>query len=483
MRFVHTPQSICRFGLARCDITPPVGIYHRMWGAATHDRATGVHRPLTATAMVFQALDSPPAPQGELVVVAVDHCLLWAKEMDSLLRSVCSATGLAEHQLLVVFSHTHAAGLMGLERVNLSGGDLIPAYLDTLASRIAAIVREARGTAQPVTITYGVGRCRMAAHRDFWDEAGRQYVCGFNPDGPADDTVLVARVTNSADQLVATVVNYACHPTTLAWENTLISPDYPGAMRETVEHATGAPCVFIQAASGDIGPRDGQQGDPRVADRNGRQLGYAALEAIESLPPWGTRFEYTGPVVSGATLGAWSHEPLGAEARNRHARWLIHRWTLELAYRPDLPTLAQAQTDLARWEMEERSAHDRGDSLQARDFRAMAERMTRVINRLINLPPGRSFPLPITLWRVGDGVWLAVEGEHYNLLQRALRARFVGVPIVVATLANGSRPTYLPTVESYGKGIYQESIALLAPGSLEQLIKAIGAEIQAKLAE
>ena len=31
------------------DITPPVGIYHRMWGAATHDRATGVHKPLLAT--------------------------------------------------------------------------------------------------------------------------------------------------------------------------------------------------------------------------------------------------------------------------------------------------------------------------------------------------------------------------------------------------------------------------------------------------
>jgi len=30
MHFVDTPQSICRFGIARTDITPPVGIYHRM---------------------------------------------------------------------------------------------------------------------------------------------------------------------------------------------------------------------------------------------------------------------------------------------------------------------------------------------------------------------------------------------------------------------------------------------------------------------
>ena len=49
------------------------------------------------------------------------------------------------------------------------------------------------------------------------------------------------------------MVNYACHPTTLAWENTLISPDFPGAMREVVERATAAPCVFLQGASGDLG--------------------------------------------------------------------------------------------------------------------------------------------------------------------------------------------------------------------------------------
>ena len=40
---------------------------------------------------------------------------------------------------------------------------------------------------------------------------------------------------NQNSKAVAVVVNYACHPTTLAWQNTLISPDYPGALRELVE--------------------------------------------------------------------------------------------------------------------------------------------------------------------------------------------------------------------------------------------------------
>jgi hypothetical protein len=476
-----TPQSFCRLGLARCDVTPPVGIYHRMWGAATHEQSTGIHRPLTATALVFQALQGPATPETEQVLVAVDLCLLWAGEMDALLQIVCRKTGLAREQLVVAFSHTHAAGLMGLERAGLPGGNLIAPYLEELATRLAAIVEEARRSVQPVAITYAVGRCSLAGNRDFWDEASGQFVCGFNPGGPTDDTVLVARVTNTAGRTTATLVNYACHPTTLAWQNTRISPDYPGAMREVVEQATGAPCVFFQGASGDLGPREGFVGDTEVADRNGRQLGHAALAALEAMPPPGTRFAYTGPVISGATIGTWSHVPLDDIQREHRSCWRLRRWTADLPYRADLPTLANLQAEHVHWREEEQAARKSGNLERARECRALVERKARGLTRLAALPPGPVFPMPITLWQIGEALWLAVEAEHYHRLQRALRERFAPTPIMVLTLANGSRPAYLPTREAYGKGIYQESIAVLAPGSLEQLIDDIGRQMHAWL--
>jgi hypothetical protein len=478
MTHVDTPQGICRFGLARCDVTPPVGIYHRMWGAATHERATGVHRPLTATAMVFQAAQQPVSPETEQVVVAVDHCLLWAREMDALHRAVCARTGLLPEQLLVVFSHTHSGGLMDLERAQRPGGELIAPYLQQLAEKIAGIVGQGRGAVQEANISSLIGHCSLAGQRDFWDAASGQFVCGFNPAGESDDTVLSLRITDVAGRLVATVVNYACHPTTLAWQNTLISPDFVGALREVVEQASGAPCVFIQGASGDLGPREGFVGDVAVADRNGRQLGYAALAALEAAPPPGTRFRYIGPVISGATLGAWAHEPLEAAARAQKARWRLRRWTLDLPYRPELPTADKTRSERARWRAEEQAAERAGDAAKARDAHAMVERMDRWLTRIAALPPGPTFPLPLALWQIGDLFWLAVEGEHYQLLQTALRRRFPGVPIVVATLANGSRPAYLPTADAYGKGIYQESIAVLAPGCLERVIAAIGDQLQ-----
>ncbi len=471
-------QSRCDFGLARCDVTPPVGIYHRMWGAATHDRSTGVHRPLTATALVFR----PLAGTDEMVVVALDHCLLSAREMDALLTAVCGRTGLATERLVVAFSHTHGAGLMGLERAGLPGGDLIAPYLDDLGVKMAEAVTAARRAVQPVTITYGTGRCALAAHRDFCDPITGQFVCGYNPNGPADDAVLVARVTGADSRPVAVVVNYACHPTTLAWQNTLISPDYPGALRELVERETGATCVFLQGASGDLGPREGYVGDPAVADRNGRQLGHAVLATLEGLPPPGTRFEYLGPVVSGAMLGTWGHVPLDAATLQQQAVWRWRRWDVELPYRPDLPTAAATRAERASWEEREHEALRLGDAAQARQCRALAERMTRQLTRLEGLPPGEHFPLPVVLWQLGDALWCAVEGEHYQTLQRELRRRFPQTPILVMTVANGWRPAYLVDATAYGKGIYQETVAVLAAGCLERLIEAVAAQGQAWLA-
>jgi hypothetical protein len=474
---VEFPQSRCQAGVARGDITPPVGIYHRMWGAATHDRSTGVHRPLTATVLYLENPAGTTDATDVRVLVALDHCLLGHAEMTDLLNRVAADAGIPGESIVVLFSHTHGAGLMGLERQSLPGGDLIPGYLDELAKTVGRLAIEARETKTPATIAYAAGRCGLAANRDFFDVQRELPVCGFNPQGPADDTVQVARITNDDGKLLGTVVAYACHPTTLAWQNTLISPDYVGAMRELVERTTGGPSFFIQGASGDLGPRDGFVGDVEVADRNGRQLGHAALSAIESIPAGGLRYEYTGPVISGATLGIWQYAPIDAPRTTAIARWDVRRLTVPLKYRADLPQRETLERDRQLWQQREEEAREAGDDLQMRDARAMVERQTRALTRIAHLPPGDEFPFPVALWRLGDAVWVLVGGEHYQLLQRELRRRFPDTPIVVGTLANGSNVWYVLDKDSYGRGLYQESVSILARGSLEQLIDAIAAEI------
>jgi len=478
--YVSTPQSHCQWGGARGDITPPEGIYHRMWGAATHDRAAGIHRPLTATVMVFE---DKSQPGGRHAWVALDHCLLGVEELQPILQAIESNHGIPADAVTVSFSHTHAAGLLGHDRRELPGGELIAGYLETVAETVAKLVGDAIRGLQPVKICYGYGRCDLAANRDYWDATSQQFVCGYNPVGTADDTVLVGRITNVQGDIVGTLVNYACHPTTLAWDNQLVSPDYPGAMREVIENATGAPCMFIQGAAGDLGPREGFVGDVDVADRNGRQLGYAALSALTALPAAGQQFEYVGPVVSGATLGTWQHVALSGDAQAACSRWHMKRWQLPLAYRSELSSVETVQEERSDWQRQQAEAEAAGETGRARDCHAQVERRTRVLGRLENLPAGTTYPYEIRMWRIGDAIWLAVQGEPYNVLQQAIRSRFPDVVIVVATITGAWGASYLPPADCYGRGIYQESIAVLEPGALEQVIEEISVEIEQCLSE
>ncbi|MFN8567415.1 MAG: hypothetical protein U0Z44_07825 [Kouleothrix sp.] len=239
----------CAFGVAVRDITPPVGIYARSWGAARHDVADGVHRPLTASAAMLRPLagDGP-----ELALVALDIGWFGHQPDEQRMRAaVLAASGLGQANLLINLSHTHGGANVNSRLADRPGGDLIGPYLDRIAAEVTAAITAARAGLAPAWISYGYGRCGLATNRDLWAPDHGRYVCGFNPAGPADDTVLVGRVTGDDGQVRATIVNYACHPTTLAWQNRLLSPDYIGAMREVLERIYGAPALFLYGAAGD----------------------------------------------------------------------------------------------------------------------------------------------------------------------------------------------------------------------------------------
>src|SRR5215471_2442692 len=85
------PEFHGLIGTAREDITPPVGIYARNWGAAEHEVAEGIHRPLTATVLTLRRdVNEPP-----LVLVALDLGWWRAREDEWRLRGgLLNALGL-----------------------------------------------------------------------------------------------------------------------------------------------------------------------------------------------------------------------------------------------------------------------------------------------------------------------------------------------------------------------------------------------------
>ena len=310
--------------------------------------------------------------------------------------------------------------------------------------------RRRRRRPLPGSLT-GYGRCALATNRDFWDPDAERFACGYNPDEAADDTLLVARVTGEGGELRATLFNYACHPTTLAWQNRLLSPDFVGAAREVLERTYGVPALFLQGASGELAPRDDYVGDHAVADRNGRQLGFAAAAAVESLPPPATCFRYTGIVASAANLGTWEHQPCDEEQRRASEQLVARLSQVELRLKDQVGVVSALPgvTPESRPEQEK-------------------ELRRRFLSEELGDTPIHS--MPIWAWRLGGALLVAVPNEAYSLLQIELRRRFAGIPLLVLGLTN-EKLGYLPPRESYGSGVYQEQQSPYMGGCLEETIE------------
>jgi hypothetical protein len=167
------------------------------------------------------------------------------------------------------------------------------------------------------------------------------------------------------------------------------------------------------------------------------------------------------------------------ETDRRFAIWVERQPTVDLPYRSDLPQAAELLRDRGHWQHQEQAALQSGDQLAARDARAMTERATRRLTRVEHLPPGDHYPYRWQLRRMGDAIWIALDGEHYNVLQRELRRQFPDQTLVIGTLANGSHVWYVLEKDSYGKGLYQESASVLARGSLEMLMASIAEAVHA----
>ena len=435
-------------GLARTDITPPVGIFCRNWGAAMHDTAQGVHRPLSLTALAIR-----DAAGGEPLVLLDADLGWWANlSYERKFRGrVCAALGLPEERLLSCVTHTHAAPPLCEPEPHWQGGDLLAAYLVTLERKTVETARAAIANLAPATIEWHHGRSSLASNRDLPDPAppkGRRLVCGFNPANPADDTLVVARITSASGAPLATIANYACHPTTLAWDNDLVSPDYVGEMRSTIEREGAGLGLFLQGASGELAARYQYVGDPAVADAHGRELAHAVLATVHAMEPPGQHLVFDRVVESGAPLATWRREMRPATPLTRTLA--AKRRTVDLPLK-DWPSAAELSAQFA-------GCTDR----------PMAERIRRKLRIRESLGDGKTFPLEIWGWRIGEAVVLGTMAEAYSCIQRNVRAAFPDREVAWINLVNGS-VGYLPPEPLYDVEIYQVWQTPFDRGSLERL--------------
>ncbi|NQZ71138.1 MAG: neutral/alkaline non-lysosomal ceramidase N-terminal domain-containing protein, partial [Lentisphaeria bacterium] len=243
----------CQAGIARRDITPPVGIYNRCWGAALYDTATGVHHPFTATALAMSDFNGG----SPLVILTLDLCWFEYEENEEFLSTVTEQTGIGRDQLIVSLGHSHAGCNLSANIKDKEGGEMIGPFFEHVIAQSIDAIKEAMGSQEDVWFTADYGNCNLATNRNYNDTEFGEMICGFNPEGSVDNTLALVRITNSSGEIVAHIINYGCHPTTLGPENRLLSPDYISAARGIMERDFGGLCMFMISPCGDTGPREG----------------------------------------------------------------------------------------------------------------------------------------------------------------------------------------------------------------------------------
>lgn len=429
-------------GVAQEDISPPVGIYARSWGAALQDIAEGIHRPLKLTCATFQqTMEDKP-----LVLISADMGW-WKSAADELeLRmAILDAFQLKSSHLMFSLSHTHAGPALFSEDVTKPGGEYIIPYLKLIREKAISAVEKALNAASLSTLAWRYGKCDLATNRDLPDANKDRLLVGFNPDEPADDTLLVGRITNAEGVITGTIVNYACHPTTLAWENKLISPDYVGAMRELMEANTMAPCLFLQGASGELAPAEQYSGDCGLADAYGRQLGHAALAVLEAMRPANTGLALDRVVESGAPLAVWTKHVVQSSA------------VLNVE-QVDIPMLLKQLPSLQEIERQWSQCEDH----------VLKERLWRMRGIRKTVGEGDVSIMPLWVWRLGDAFMMGQPNEAYSYFQQELRKQLSVYPVAVMNIVNGYAG-YLPPQELYVKDMYAVWQTPFAAGALEQL--------------
>ena len=327
-------MTTIKAGVHRELISPDTGMYLIGYG----DRAGGaeyIHDDLTATALI---LDDGCE---KVVIVSLDLLFLHREIATRIRDGVTDRLGIPTRNILLCCSHTHSgpvawapqrvgvfdrlreiryralalpvvidrlkvylaedakasasakkkasskwaflktAALLPKALTQPKGAKANSDYLNGLVETVVEAAVSASGGMAECEVTHGRGSAAVGVNRRE-RKADGTIELGYHHDGPVDRDVDVLRI-RCGDETLVTLVNHACHVTTLGPNSNRVSAGMIGVMREKVEKELGGLCMFVQGACGNVNP-NAEWSDDNMPDvrRFGEKLADAALEAAKN---------------------------------------------------------------------------------------------------------------------------------------------------------------------------------------------------------
>lgn len=399
--------SRLQVGFARRDITPPPGIDLSGFGFR-FGASLGSLEPLEVDVLAVTDGDQTLLLFGfDLIGFTIEH-------LADLRARIAAATGVPGANQMWTCTHTHGGPETGV----LPGmGEKDPRYLESVEE--AAVDAAVEALDRMVTT-------------DLWLARGESYVganrrsAAFRPGGPEDGhiddidaAVVVAEFRTADDTPVLTLVNYSCHPT--GSRESVSTSDYPGHLRRTISQITGAPCLYVNGAGGDVNQRFDGAGYRSVS--NARHHGVALGRTILDLRSQLRRSSTTRAGGASAPADLQYAEPISqAEARRILAQG---RHALE-------STTGTAQRLRIQWHQV--------------DF----------ARRVLDWQPsvGPDLTVDIQALRIGDLALVAIPSEFFSEDGRALRTQTPSPELMIAGWSNGL-VGYTPTRRATATGGYE----------------------------
>ncbi len=438
-----------KVGYASANINPPLG--YAMAGYYIPRHAKGFLDDLETSALVLSAGDA------KIALVSVDVCLIAKPAMKKLFEGIEKSSNYSRKDIFLSATHTHTGPVLVPSAISDTTEEEIDTYINFLASRIADAITMAENDLKPAKMGFIVGQApeRVAYIRRYKMKDGSTMTCPpINdpnidyPIGELDQRVNVLRFDREGAESVV-LVNYGLHADTVNGD--LISSDWPGWMRRTVEKALdGTKCMFFPGAEGDVGsthvfPSGGDMNDTEISFDN------------EMKSPGMARF--VGRALAGTVLQVFDKAKYVDVGKVQ----IMEKIVPIAANVPDPKDLPLAH--------KYKELHDSGRDC---DIPYEAMELTTVVAeavRMCELENGPEFfELNLTGVQIGPVALIGIPGEPFTDIGVQIKDTSDWSMIMPCGLVNGTIG-YFPMKSAYDEGGYEARASRFKSGVAETIIE------------
>ena len=250
-------------GVATAKITPAApGQF--LAGYDSNRRAETVHDDVWCRAVALG--------DGQQTVVLAVCDLLGFMYPDALeMRS--SVEGVPADHVVLACTHVHSApDVIGLWGPSPAQSGVDPAYLAFVKAQVTRCLNDAVRAMAPAQIGFASGI------------SGPHTSINSNAPEVNDKAVDVMVVRGANGELLATLVNWACHPEVLNTPSRAVTSDLSHYLREELEGRVGGTALFFNGALGGMVTADCTAQTFAEAERIGRSVGATAAELVAQAP-------------------------------------------------------------------------------------------------------------------------------------------------------------------------------------------------------